>query len=263
MYTEAHIFLKNVILLDAEVSRFYTATILVSVLLGIIILFFFVSIIRHQRNNLKLYRAKVKAEISTLEKERKRIAGDLHDELGPLLSAVKLQISSIEEDNVEANNMLIQKSNRQIDEIIRKMKDISNNLLPNTLVRRGLEAAVKEFIEKMSEVHPLKISFKSEGKYELNQDQQINIYRIIQEITHNTIKHSAANLLIIKLKMIQHKLMLITSDNGTGFDIDNEMNLNTGLGLLNLRSRAEVLGANLSYTSDKGTGTSYIFEVPM
>jgi two-component system, NarL family, sensor kinase len=262
MHTQANLFIENVMLLDVEVSRFYTATIIVSVLLGIIILFFFISIIRHQRHNLRLYKAKVRAEISTLEKERKRIAGDLHDELGPLLSAVKLQINSIEDD-VETNNQLIQKSNRQIDEIIRKMKEISTNLLPNTLVRKGLEAAVNEFIEKMSEVHPLKISFKSEGKYDLNQDQEINIYRIIQEITHNTIKHSGANLLIIKLKMIQNKLMLITSDNGAGFDIDNEMHLNTGLGLLNLRSRAEVLGANLSYTSDKGTGTSYIFEVPM
>lgn len=244
-------------------SSLLNAVLLASVLLGAIITFFFSSIIRHQRHNLRLYKAKVRAEISTLEKERKRIAGDLHDELGPLLSAVKLQISSIEEDNTEGNNKLIEKSNRQIDEIIRKMKEISTNLLPNTLVRRGLEAAVNEFIEKMSEVHPLKISFKAEGKFSLNQDQEINIYRIIQEITHNTIKHSGASLLIIKLKMIQNKLMLITSDNGAGFDIDNEMHLNTGLGLLNLRSRAEVLGANLSYTSDKGTGTSYIFEVPM
>lgn len=239
------------------------ALLLTSVLLGAIIAFFFASIVRHQRHNLKLYKAKVKAEISTLEKERKRIAGDLHDELGPLLSAVKLQISSIDEDDRETNEKLIDKSGKQIDEIIRKMKEISNNLLPNTLVRRGLEAAVNEFIEKMSEVHPLKINFKSEGKFTLNQDQEINIYRIIQEITHNTIKHSGASLLIIKLKLIQNKLMLITSDNGVGFDIDGEMNLNSGLGLLNLRSRAEVLGANLSYTSDKGTGTSYIFEVPM
>ena len=239
------------------------ALLLTSVLLGAIIAFFFASIVRHQRNNLKLYKAKVKAEISTLEKERKRIAGDLHDEIGPLLSAVKLQISSIDEDDRETNEKLIAKSGKQIDEIIRKMKDISNNLLPNTLVRRGLEAAVNEFIEKMSEVHPLKISFKSDGKCTLNQDQEINIYRIIQEITHNTIKHSGASLLIIKIKLIQNKLMLITSDNGAGFDIDNAMNLNSGLGLLNLRSRAEVLGANLSYTSDKGTGTSYIFEVPM
>jgi two-component system, NarL family, sensor kinase len=248
MYSEAHFFRQAAILMYSETARFYTATIFISVLLGIIIVFFFASIIRHQRQNLRLYKAKVKAEITTLEKERKRIAGDLHDELGPLLSAVKLQVNSIEADNNETNNKLIEKSNRQIDDIIRKMKEISTNLLPNTLVRRGLEAAVQEFIEKMSEVHPLKISFKSEGQFNLNQDQEINIYR---------------TLLIIKLKLVQNKLLLITSDNGAGFDIENEMNLNTGLGLLNLRSRAEVLGANLSYTSDKGTGTSYIFEVPM
>jgi two-component system, NarL family, sensor kinase len=239
------------------------AVLIASVLLGAIIAFFFVSIIRHQRRNLKLYKAKVKAEISTLEKERKRIASDLHDELGPLLSAVKLQINNLEGSDDEVNAQLIAKSNRQIDDIIRKMKEISNNLLPNTLVRRGLEAAVTEFIEKMADVHPLKISFKSEGNYKLNQDQEINIYRLIQEITHNTIKHAKASLLIVKLKQVQQKLLLITSDNGAGFDIEHEMHLNTGLGLLNLRSRAEVLGANLSYTSDKGSGTNYIFEIPM
>jgi two-component system, NarL family, sensor kinase len=263
MHTPSYIFKTAALFLNTDVSQFYKATILISVLLGIIIVFFFTSIIRHQRHNLRLYKAKVKAEISTLEKERKRIASDLHDELGPLLSAVKLQINSIESEDNNTNDHLIERSNRQIDDVIRKMKDISNNLLPNTLVRRGLEIAVNEFVEKMAEVHPLKISFKVEGKFTLNQDQEINIYRIIQEITHNTIKHSGGTLLIIKLKIIQNKLMLITSDNGTGFDIENEMNLNTGLGLLNLRSRAEVLGANLSYTSDKGTGTSYIFEVQM
>jgi two-component system, NarL family, sensor kinase len=249
-------------MLTKETYLFQQAIIIASILLGVIILYFFISLIRHQRRNLELYRAKIRAEITTLENERRRIASDLHDDVGPMLSAIKLQINNIDDDP-ENNELMVDKSTRQIDDVIRRMKDISANLLPNTLVRYGLQKAVAEYIEKMSESNPLAIKFSPEYDVKLTPDRELNIYRIIQEITHNTIKHAGASLLKITLRREKQKLLLHTVDNGKGFDIDTQMTRNAGLGLLNLRSRAEMLGAKISYTSAKGSGTNYIFEIPL
>lgn len=245
-----------------ETYLFQQAIIIASILLGIIIIYFFISLIRHQRRNLELYRAKIRAEITTLENERKRIASDLHDDVGPMLSAIKLQINNIDDDP-ENNELMVQKSTAQIDDIIKRMKDISGNLLPNTLVRYGLNRAVTEYIEKMGEHNSLAISFSAGGDFKLQPDQELNVYRIIQEITHNTLKHAGATRLDISLKKERQKLALRTADNGKGFDIDAQMTRNAGLGLLNLRSRAEMLGAKLSWTSGRGNGTNYIFEIPL
>jgi two-component system, NarL family, sensor kinase len=241
---------------------FQQAIIIAAILLGVIIFYFFVSLIRQQRRNLELYRAKVRAEITTLENERKRIASDLHDDVGPLLSSVKLHVNNIDGDP-ENNHLMVQKSTRQIDDIIKRMKDISANLLPNTLVLYGLKKAVAEYVEKMSEAGGLKINFLSQGDYPLTQEQEINVYRIVQEITHNTLKHAGATELTIELRQNRKTLWLTTRDNGKGFDIQRQMGLNSGLGLLNLRSRAEVLDAKLTWQSGKGTGTSYNFEIPL
>jgi signal transduction histidine kinase len=97
--------------------------------LGVVLIYFIVTIVRHQRRNIRLYKSKILAEITTLEKERARIASDLHDELGPILSAVKFKINSLDIHNDEDQNLL-DKSNKNIDEIIRRMREISNDLLP-------------------------------------------------------------------------------------------------------------------------------------
>ena len=85
--------------MHTEEANYYTAVTVAAVVLGIIIIYFIITMIRHQRRNMSLYKAKINAEISTLENERKRIVSDLHDELGPLLSAVKLRINQLDIDN--------------------------------------------------------------------------------------------------------------------------------------------------------------------
>ena len=85
--------------MHTEEASYYTAVTVAAVVLGIIIIYFIITMIRHQRRNMSLYKAKINAEISTLENERKRIVSDLHDELGPLLSAVKLRINQLDIDN--------------------------------------------------------------------------------------------------------------------------------------------------------------------
>lgn len=243
-------------------ENFYEAVVIACVVLGFVIVYFVITMIKHQRRNNALYRAKITAEISTLENERKRIAGDLHDELGPILSAVKLHLNHLQLEG-EENKKIIEFSNKHINEIINKIREISYNLLPNTLIRNGLLRAIEEYIERLKAAHPLVVQLHCEGSFMLTKDKEINVYRMIQEIVHNTIKHAKASLLFIEFKVKQNVLYLTIADNGKGFNYEEKLKENTGLGLLNLQSRAEVINANFTMQSEPDKGTNYFLEIPL
>jgi two-component system, NarL family, sensor kinase len=248
--------------MDASEKEYYNSLMIVSGVIGIILMYFIVTIVRYQRRSMRLHKEKIRAEIDTLENERRRIASDLHDELGPLLSAVKLQINNLETADA-ADLQLIEKSSRHIDTIIKKLREISNDLMPNTLTRKGLKNAIEEFIDNSQDASKLPIKFICEQELQLDQNKEINLYRIIQEITHNTIKHAGATMLIIKISTQDSRLFLMTADNGTGFDYFLKIRDNIGLGLRNLQSRTEVMGGEFTCSAEPGKGTSYTIEIPL
>jgi two-component system NarL family sensor kinase len=243
-------------------ESFYTAVAVAATVLGVIIGYFIITMIRHQRRNVRLYRTRIQAEILTLENERKRIATDLHDELGPLLSAVRIQINHLECDS-EHDKKIVAFASKHIDDILTKTREISYNLLPNTLVRKGLIKAVQEYINKLSGIHSLQITLSGENYIEIAKEREVNIFRIIQEIIHNAIKHSEATRLVIELTKMDANLVLMTADNGKGFDFDGKLRDQNGLGLFNLASRTEILKGNFSYKTEPGKGTQYTFEIPI
>lgn len=246
--------------MDAYEKEVYSAFLIALGITGILLLFFLVSIIRQQRRFRRLAKAKISAEIATLEKERKRIAGDLHDEVGPLLSAIKLQINHLHD--ADEQDMVIQKSSRYIDEVIGKMREISNDLLPSILVRRGLGAAVEDFLEKLRSGTETVIECDIALKDRLPEEIEVNLYRVIQEITHNTLKHARAKRFRIELKIAENKLILATADDGIGYTEEVKNKKETGLGLLNLQSRTEVMGGELFVKTAPGRGTGYVIEIP-
>jgi two-component system, NarL family, sensor kinase len=248
--------------MDASEKEYYNSLMIVSGVIGIILMYFIVTIVRYQRRSMRLHKEKIRAEIDTLENERRRIASDLHDELGPLLSAVKLQINNLETADA-ADLQLIEKSSRHIDTIIKKLREISNDLMPNTLTRKGLKNAIEEFIDNSQDASKLPIKFICEQELQLDQNKEINLYRIIQEITHNTIKHAGATMLIIKISTQDSRLFLMTADNGIGFDYFLKIRDNIGLGLRNLQSRTEVMGGEFTCSAEPGKGTSYTIEIPL
>jgi two-component system, NarL family, sensor kinase len=233
---------------------------IVSIIILLIIGYFIYAIVKRQKEVMVWQQARIKAEIETLENERKRISSDLHDELGPLLSAVRFQINHLEPtDKTEIN--LLEKSTSQIDEIIQRFREISYDLLPNTLVRKGLVKAVEEFITKLKGAHPVEINFVS-NDLNLTKDKEINLYRIIQEIIHNCIKHAQATTLHLSIQTDAQKLILNTTDNGIGFNYEEKMKTANGLGLLNLQSRTDVLNGKLLVSSQPNKGTNFTLTIP-
>jgi two-component system, NarL family, sensor kinase len=232
-----------------------------SIIIGIVIIFFIYSIVKQQRKVLKWQQARIAAEINTLEAERKRIAGDLHDELGPMLSAIKLQINHLEPED-EAENAVLEKSSKQIDGIIQRFREISYDLLPNTLVRKGFIKATHEYISKLKILHPIQIEFTTID-FTLKPEQEVNLYRVVQEIMQNTIKHAKANALLINIIAKDKSIFLQTKDDGIGFNYSEKSLEAKGVGLLSLQSRAQLLGGQLVVHTQPGSGTTFEIEIPI
>jgi len=173
-----------------------------------------------------------------------------------------LQINSLETTD-PGDLQVLEKSSRYIDTIITKLREISNDLMPNTLLRKGLKNAIVEFIDNSQDIYKLPVKFICEQDLQLDQDKEINLYRIVQEITHNTLKHAKATMLIIKISIQDNRLFLLTADNGVGFDYFSKIRDNSGLGLRNLQSRTEVMGGEFNCTSSAEKGTCFTIEIPV
>jgi len=247
--------------MDEKEARFYTAILIVCAVVGVIIFYFIISIIRQQRRTVRLYKQSLLTEITTLEKERSRMASDLHDEIGPLLSAIKLRVGSLDINN-EEDEEEVRKTERQIDNLIKRMREISFDLMPTSLTRKGFTAALSEFIEYCSKSSRLRINFQF-ADIQLTQPQAINLYRIVQEIIHNTIKHAEASELQIEFRIENDRIILATRDDGKGFSYEEKSSEAKGLGLQNLSRRAEIISGKMFFESKKGKGTTYIFEIPI
>ena len=246
--------------MDPHETKIYNAILIAAGILGIIVVYFIITIIRNQRRHLKLEHANLLVEITTLENERKRIVSDLHDELGPLLSVVKFQIMSLD-TNQEEDLALIDKANANLDNILDRIRDICNQLMPQALIRKGLIMAINEFIGELDNKTPIQMNFKYED-VPIPASAEIHLYRMIQEIVNNAIKHSGASKLDINLFSNNNKLVVTLKDNGRGFSTEQATADNKGLGLKNILSRIDILRGDLYLASDSTNGTSYTIEIP-
>ena len=248
--------------MDPDKTEIYTAVLITSVVLGTIIGYFVVSMVRHQRRMLQLQRMNILAEINAIENERTRMAQDLHDELGPTLTVIKFEVDSAEARS-EEDRELLHKASQQLNDAVAKIREIARNMMPSSLTRKGLETAMQEIVAQTNDLTPLHVSFSYEVHSKIDEERSINIYRILQEVIQNAIKYSEAELMIIKIKEEKGKLHILCEDNGVGFDYEKTIDSGEGLGLRNFRSRTDLMKGKLNVASQKGKGTQYIFEIPL
>lgn len=211
---------------------------------------------------MKLQKERIDAEITIQENERKRIANDLHDSIGPMLSAVKININCLD-PNSDEDEQVIRKASVYIDDIITNLRRISHNLLPNTLERKGVVEALREFAQNIQDNYPLQFNFKVTDGLVIPADSGIHIFRILQEIIHNTIKHAQAKIMQIEISERNGLLRIITKDDGAGFDEGKKLAESSGLGLKSINSRVEMLNGKLKLNTALQKGTTYIIEIPV
>lgn len=206
------------------------------------------------------------AIIQAEETERKRFAKDLHDGLGPILSTVKMSLSSlsrIEKD--DQTKKILRNSDMVIDEAIKSIREISNNLSPHILNNFGLNKAMRNFINKINYSDTIKIKFTSNfenDRFEIN--TEVVLYRVLCELINNTIKHAEASLINISLEKMADKISCRYKDNGKGFDISMlSPSQHSGMGYSNMVTRINSLNGSFHISSEKEKGTKASIIVPV
>ncbi len=209
------------------------------------------------------------SKISTLtalldgqEQERGRLARDLHDGLGGLLSGTKHQLSFLDfqkQDKVEDG---IAKSIEQLDGAVEELRRVAHNLMPDLLMKYGLEVAIQDFASRVSNksltIHTEFINYQNP----LSAEQELIVYRIIQELVNNAIKHAQTSEIIIQISQEQNTLNLTVEDSGKGMDL-TQIDIRNTAGFHNIEVRIQFLKGKMNITSEPNIGTSIEIQIPI
>lgn len=206
-----------------------------------------------------------KAVMAAEEDERKRIAADLHDGVGQMMSAAKMNLSVFENEipfKDDQQKQSFEKVIGLIDESCKEIRSVSHQMMPNALLKRGLADAVKEFIDKIDQ-RIIKVSLHTEGLNErIDNTTETVLYRVIQECVNNVLKHSKATQLDICLIKDKDGIAATIEDNGMGFDSSGRHSFE-GIGLKNIISRVNYLKGSIDFDSSPGKGTLVAIHIPV
>jgi signal transduction histidine kinase len=220
---------------------------------------------RLQAEIMKQQDLSTRAVLEAEERERQRIAKDLHDGVGQMMSAAKMNLSAIESEIPFPDNnqkLKFEKIISLVDDSCREVRTVSHNMMPNALLKSGLAMAIKAFIDKIdSDV--IKVTLHSEGLNErLDSNTETILYRVIQECVNNVIKHAGANRLDIALIRDAGGISATVEDNGKGFDATGK-DAFSGLGLKNIQTRIAYLKGTVDFDAAPGKGTLVAIHVPL
>ena len=214
---------------------------------------------------LKQQEEATKAVIEAEEAERQRIAKDLHDGVGQMISAAKMNLSAYEANGYfknEEEKQNFEKIIALVDESCKEVRTVSHNMLPNALLKNNLSSAIQEFIDKLDH-KKLQVHLYTQGLEErLDSNVEMVLYRVIQECVNNVIKHANADTLDISILREDGSITGTIEDNGKGFNTHDLVN-SDGIGLKNIRTRIEYLKGTVDFDSSPGKGTLVALHVPL
>lgn len=245
---------------EKEIAALVSVIILL-VLVIIIIILFSVFVKRKNRFLKEKFLAKeafekelTETQIEIKEETLRNISWELHDNIGQLLTLAKIQLQ-----NVDENQNGIDEAIKTIGTSINELRSLSRMINPETLSRLSLVEALQAEIERYNRLKYLDASLNCQGKpIQLDKKIEIIIFRILQEFFTNTIRHSRATELSVNLEYNKDMLIISALDNGVGFNIDQKMAVG-GLGLNNIKSRAQLIGGKARVISEKNKGTQLVF----
>ena len=195
------------------------------------------------------------------EKERERIAKDMHDQVGPLLSKLKLSFDSMNDATIHHDwiNFKLH-SQKIIDQTLSDIRTTSYDLMPKVLYTNNLTEAIEDFCEMMTRGISTEISFTHHHyPSSVSKQSELNIYRILQEIINNALKYSQAKNIVVSITGEEDKLIVYVKDDGTGFDFEKmKKEKRKSHGLQNIESRTYLLGGKFQVKSKPNLGTSYL-----
>lgn len=197
--------------------------------------------------------------LQSQEEERARIAADLHDSLGSKLAALKLQVEEIANDQTDANYDAAKQARDLADHTYKEVRNLSHNLKTGVKIGYGLLPALREMTSYINRTKALRLELIDlDAKVRLENKVEIQLFRAIQELVTNTLKHASASQLIIQVAQHDETLSIIVEDDGNGFDISNTK---LGLGLKNIENRMASIGAIYHLDTNPGNGTTAVINI--
>lgn len=215
-------------------------------------LFIYIDRLNHHRQLMD--RRILTAVLRTEEKTRANFSKELHDGLGPLLSSAKISLSALSHSDMTAEQRdIFNNTLYVVDEALRSLREISNNLSPHALTDFGIARGIQIFVDKAAALHKVKISFATNLRGErYDPDIEVIMYRVVCELITNSLKHSGCSEIRLSLSVAGDTLEMQYSDNGRGFDPQAMMDC--GMGLSNINSRVSSLNGTFDIRSSKGRG---------
>ncbi len=217
----------------------------------------------------EMQRQMLESALEVQEVERVRIAKDLHDEVGAMLSVTKMSFNQLlrKIDNAEDLATMGKQTRELLEQSISQVRRISKELVPSTLEEFGLISSVDEFIQKVHLASTMAFVFSHEGidvKHRFDRKIELTIYRLIQELVNNALKHAEATEITLLLTTKDNKIIFTFTDNGKGFNFEAvRSDKKSGLGLRNMASRLNVLNGLIDIKSVLGQGTQTTIEIPI
>lgn len=250
----------------------FIGTIAIFILTGGVVVFFMTYQRRLFAQQLKLQEANqqhqenlLQATIENIEKERQRIAKDLHDEAGNLLSTIKFKLNQAAGEYMEHTDYkaIIIHCKSLTDDCAKSLKRISYNIIPPGLELFGLLACVEDLCTQINTENGLEVKLETtEQQIELNTEKALSVYRIVQELSNNTLKHAGAKKITIHISQQENQLQLQYADDGKGFDLPEE-NRGKSLGLKNMESRAHFLKGTIQFDTALNKGFTAQLNIPI
>ncbi|HYF67879.1 MAG TPA: sensor histidine kinase [Ohtaekwangia sp.] len=220
---------------------------------------------KRQQMELEHQKKMMEAALESQENERRRVAADLHDSIGAMLSTVRVSlITQARKANADVDS--ITESKKMLDDTIDSVRRISRDLMPSTLEKFGLTQAVKEMCERFQSTSSVPIVYMEEGEVEaISKKRELMIFRILQELLNNALKHAAASMIKVTFIGQQENARVVVEDNGIGFDValhKSSQHVATGLGLYNIENRARLVGAEVEFHSIIQQGSRIALIIP-
>ena len=212
-----------------------------------------VELLKQEQQN-KIFSAMIEGQ----EKERKRLAIDLHDGLGGRLSGISMNLSKLDKDEPkEYPKKKLQKVMKDLNDSLTELRNVARNMMPETLVKYGLQAALKDYCSSMTGSET-KVTLQFYGTDKgININQQVTMYRVIQELINNAIKHAKASEILVQYIREGDQVDITVEDNGVGFNKNESLKKkDIGMGLSNLETRVAYLKGNIDFESEENEGTT-------
>jgi signal transduction histidine kinase len=207
----------------------------------------------------------IDAMIAGQEKERQRLASDLHDSVGATLAAAKMQFDHLTQNRAKAAQLdeVFTKTGKLLEDAYTEVRSMAHIKNSGVIAKNGLLPAVEKLAKNASGVNNLSIDVQHFGlENRIENSLEISIFRIIQELVTNIIKHSKANEANISITQHEDSINIIVEDNGVGFNSKN-INFNEGMGLSSIEKRIEHLEGTLEVDATKGKGTTILIDIPL